>query len=184
MAEVHIIGQISSACGFPSNSLFCKWELEAGYNGTSGWRVVTGATKGRTQVDLPEDDAGTGIAVFAHPMDVHYACDSVRGWPRLKVEVWHQDTYGRCELYGYGFVHVPSAPGQFDLEIRTWRPKLSFWESLKAWLVGGSPELVTDDVVTSPMDRFSLVTETMGLVQVSIGIILRGFAENGVSVGA
>ena len=30
MAEVHIIGQISGASGFPEHSLFCKWAIHTG----------------------------------------------------------------------------------------------------------------------------------------------------------
>lgn len=30
MAEVHIIGQIIGATGFPQNSLFCKWGVHTG----------------------------------------------------------------------------------------------------------------------------------------------------------
>jgi len=30
MAEVHIIGQIVGANGFPENSLFCKWGVHTG----------------------------------------------------------------------------------------------------------------------------------------------------------
>ena len=36
MAEVHVIGQITSGSGFPESSLFCKWKVQVG----SGWRVV------------------------------------------------------------------------------------------------------------------------------------------------
>ena len=35
MAEVHIIGQISSASGFSKSALFCKWGLQAG----GAWKV-------------------------------------------------------------------------------------------------------------------------------------------------
>lgn len=145
---------------------------------------MTGKTSGRTQVDSPPDEDGTGVAVWAHPFDVHYACDSIRGWPKLRVEAWHQDEYGRAQLAGYGFCHVPCAAGQFDVDIRTWRPQLSLWESIKARFIGGSPELVNESVVSSPMDRFCLRTETMGTVHVSFSIVFRGFSENGVSWGA
>ena len=30
MAEVHIIGQIKGASGFPEHSLFCKWGIHMG----------------------------------------------------------------------------------------------------------------------------------------------------------
>ncbi|KNC46775.1 B9 domain-containing protein 2 [Thecamonas trahens ATCC 50062] len=192
MAEVHVIGEIAGASGFPSSSLFCKWSLEVGASGAvigrggeggeayaaaEGWRKISGTTSGRTQVDAPADDAPT---VWAHPFDVHYALSTVVGWPRLKVEVWHQDRYGRDELYGYGFVHLPTAPGAHELDIATWRPARSWWDSLKAFFLGGSPELVNDDVVTAPLDRFNLQTESMGFVHVSVNVIHRHFAENDV----
>lgn len=31
-AEIHIIGSVDCATGFPSNRLFCKWNLEIGYD--------------------------------------------------------------------------------------------------------------------------------------------------------
>ena len=30
MAELHIIGQVYGASGFPDHSLFCKWDLQTG----------------------------------------------------------------------------------------------------------------------------------------------------------
>ena len=43
-------------------------------------------------------------------------CRINSGWPRLSLQVWHQDGYGRQELYGYGSVFVPSAPGDHEVE--------------------------------------------------------------------
>ena len=42
--------------------------------------------------------------------------------PKLHFQVWHQDGYGRSELYGYGFCHVPTSPGEHRIECVTWRP--------------------------------------------------------------
>ena len=56
MAEVHLIGQVAGASGFDSNDLFCKWEVLAGDASGEGWRLVSGDTVGRTQVDLPDDE--------------------------------------------------------------------------------------------------------------------------------
>lgn len=30
MAEVHLIGQLKGASGFPDHSLFCKWKMDLG----------------------------------------------------------------------------------------------------------------------------------------------------------
>ncbi len=44
--------------------------------------------------------------------------------------MWHHDKYGRDDLYGYGFVHVPTAPGAHEVECLTWRPVGSFGEQV------------------------------------------------------
>lgn len=50
MAEVHLIGEIVGAEGFPSQNLFCKWGLSVG----SAWEVLEGLQEGQTQVDHPQ----------------------------------------------------------------------------------------------------------------------------------
>ncbi len=49
MAEVHIIGSIRGASGFPHPELTCKWAVLAG----TEWQLVEGEGSGQTQVDLP-----------------------------------------------------------------------------------------------------------------------------------
>ena len=36
--------------------------------------------------------------VWSSPINVQYASSSLSGWPKLYVEVWHQDGYGRNVL--------------------------------------------------------------------------------------
>ena len=50
MAEVHIIGELVGASGFPSGNLCCKWGLTLG----SAWKVLEGLQEGQTQVDHPQ----------------------------------------------------------------------------------------------------------------------------------
>ncbi|KAJ3101622.1 B9 domain-containing protein 2 [Phlyctochytrium planicorne] len=50
MAEVHFIGTIQGASGFPGAELCAKWSILAG----DGWTLVEGDTGGQTQVDIPE----------------------------------------------------------------------------------------------------------------------------------
>lgn len=91
MAEVHVIGEIAGASGFPSQNLFCKWGLTAG----GAWRLLEGLSEGQTQVDYPQDGQ---CAKWSHPIDIHYACKGLQGWPKMFFEVWHQDIFGRNEL--------------------------------------------------------------------------------------
>ena len=94
-AELHLLGQLSGASGFPLSSLFCKFSIESGSN----FRVLQGAVEGQTQCDQPNEEE---MAVWSHPIDVHYTLKGIDGWPRLKLEVWGVDSFGRNELVGYG----------------------------------------------------------------------------------
>ena len=62
------------------------------------------------------------MALLAHPIDVHYAVKGIDGWPRLRLEVYGVDSYGRVELAGYGCCIVPTSAGTHELRCRTWRP--------------------------------------------------------------
>ncbi|KAE9412626.1 hypothetical protein Angca_002923, partial [Angiostrongylus cantonensis] len=77
-----------------------------------GWRVVEGAVDGQTQTDLP---SVYEEAYFAHPIDLHLVTKTIQGWPRIELQVWHHDTFGRQELLGYGSIFVPSSPGEHQV---------------------------------------------------------------------
>lgn len=48
-----------------------------------------------------------------HPIDLNYVCKSVRGWPKLLVEVWEVDDEGRNSLAGYGVTTLPIETGEY-----------------------------------------------------------------------
>lgn len=78
-------------------------------------------------------------AYFAHPINIHlstrtiqgftnflstnsllkifkYRCIQINlGWPKILIEVWHCDQYGRKEIYGYGTIYVPTSPGEHEV---------------------------------------------------------------------
>ena len=90
MAEVHLIGQLVGGGDFyPYTSLFCKWSIQTG----GAWKQLQGLREGQTQVDNPETDCD--IAYWSHPIDVHYASKGLQGWPKLHLQIFHQDTFGR-----------------------------------------------------------------------------------------
>lgn len=102
------------------------------------------------------------------------------GWPKLHLQVWHQDSFGRCQLYGYGYIHVPSSPGQHRLQCVTWRPLGSWQDQLSEMFVGGGPQLRSPDLIYSGADRYRLHTVGMGTVELELCIILRHFDRYGV----
>jgi B9 domain-containing protein 2 len=115
MAELHVVGQLVGATDFPLPSVFCKFAVEVGSN----FRLLQGATSGQTQCDMPQEGE---MALLAHPIDVHYAVKGIDGWPRLRIEVYGVDSYGRVELAGYGCCIVPTSAGTHQLRCATWRP--------------------------------------------------------------
>ena len=93
MAEVHLIGQLVGGNDFyPYTSLFCKWSIHTG----GAWKLLQGVREGQTQVDNPEQGE---VAYWSHPIDVHYATKGLQGWPKLHIQVFHQDNFGRLVKY-------------------------------------------------------------------------------------
>lgn len=173
MAELHIIGQIIGASGFPQNSLFCKWGVHTG----GAWRLLSGLKEGQTQVDIPQIGE---MAYWSHPIDLHYGTKGLQGWPKIHLQVWHHDSFGRCQLYGYGYCHVPSSPGHHRISCVTWRPLGSWQEQLAQMFVGGGPQLRNPDLIYSGADRYRLHTEAMGTVDLELGVIMKNFDKYGV----
>jgi B9 domain-containing protein 2 len=173
MAEVHMIGQIVGASGFPEHSLFCKWGIHTG----GAWRVLAGLREGQTQVDNPQNEE---FAYWSHPIDIHFSTKGLQGWPKMHFQVWHQDGYGRNELYGYGFCHIPTSPGMHQVECPTWRPVGTMREQISQMFLGGTPQLRNPDLIYSSADRFHLRTQAMGNVHIQIGVITRNFDKYGI----
>ncbi|XP_077049181.1 B9 domain-containing protein 2-like isoform X2 [Agelaius phoeniceus] len=173
MAELHLFGQIEGGSGFAERRLFCKWGLHAG----AAWTLLAGAGAGQTQLDDPQVDEA---AHWGHPLDLHLATRGLQGWPKLLLQVWHVDAWGRRGLAGYGSVPVPSAPGWHRLACATWRPRGTRRQRL---LGTGAPELRTPEAtVTGPGDRFRLRTETAGTVTLELGVMARNMARFGVAL--
>ncbi|XP_059574715.1 B9 domain-containing protein 2 [Alligator mississippiensis] len=173
MAELHVIGQIVGASGFPGTSLFCKWGIHAG----GAWKLLSGLPEGQTQVDQPQLD---DVAYWCHPIDVHFATKGLQGWPQLHLQVWHQDGFGRTELYGYGCLHVPAAPGCHTIACPTWRPRGSWPERLAQRFVGGGPQLRQPQAAAAAPERHRLRTTAAGTVHLRLGVLPRHFARYGV----
>lgn len=174
MAEVHVIGEIIGASGFPSHNLYCKWSVHV----DGLWKLLAGQKEGQTQVDNPQNEE---CAKWCHPIDLHFATKGLKGWPKFHFQVWHQDSYGRNEIYGYGYCHVPTSPGTHDVDCVTWRPLCSGkFEQLRSFFVGGAPQLKTSDAIYTGADRYKLRTVAMGTVHLQLGVITRNFDKFGV----
>lgn len=173
MAEVHIVGQLVGASDFPLPNVFVKYSFEAGSN----FRLLQGHTAGQTHCDMPQEGE---MALLAHPIDVHYAVKGIDGWPRLRLEVYGVDAYGRIELAGYGCCIVPTAAGTHEMRCATWRPCGSMREQFSSFFLGGGPRLKHKELITSASDRFRLQTEPAGEVLLKLSVLPKDLARYGV----
>eukprot|EP00729_Bicosta_minor_P000802 gene802-4742_t len=86
------------------------------------------------------------------------------------------------ELYGYGFCHVPTSPGEHRIECVTWRPTGNLAEQARSYFVGGGAQVLSLDVVHTASERSFLRTQAMGTVILELGIITRNFEKFGVEM--
>ena len=62
------------------------------------WSLLTGEESSQTQYAASDD----GVQIWNYPVDVHFATASIQGWPRIVMQLWELDEYGRSILSGYG----------------------------------------------------------------------------------
>lgn len=138
MAELHIIGQVSSAKYFKQSHLFCKWNFYVGKKNKiifiskidlsyiskffiigNGWKIVSGSEEGQTQESC---DFYTSNPIWDHPIDLHYTTQTLQNSPKLLLQVFCRDNYGRLIFLSYGVHNVPLSPGSYILNCHTWKP--------------------------------------------------------------
>eukprot|EP00943_MAST-04B_sp_MAST-4B-sp1_P000383 g383.t1 len=177
MPSLSIVGQILGCTGFDADRIFCKFRIETK---SASWSIVYGDPDGQTQLGIRTTDSEYDGQVFAHPIDITYACTSLIGWPRLYIEVWEQDGFGRNQIAGYGCCFIPTTPGMHSIDCVTWRPEGSLYDKISAAFIGGNPTLVNPSIVTSSNDRLELNTVSQGSVHLDLQILLHGFQYKGV----
>ncbi|EAN79018.1 hypothetical protein, conserved [Trypanosoma brucei brucei TREU927] len=181
MAELHVIGDLAFGEDFGGKSYFCAFEIVTGEH----WRVVEGHTSGCTHI--MESDSCGGIA-WCFPIDVHYTMGSVEGWPKISMQVWSVDGYGRKDLAGYGVAFVPPPGGEEqEVNVETWKP--CFWnpnffirlyENLREAVMGGGPVLCDKTMIHTNDERFKLRTISSGSVRLHLNVVARGMERLGV----
>ncbi|XP_012276917.1 B9 domain-containing protein 2 [Orussus abietinus] len=172
MAELHIIGQISSAKYFQQPRLLCKWSFHTGSN----WRVVSGITEGQTQECC---DFYTNVPVWDHPIDIHYTTQTLQGSPKVLLQIFCRDNHSRVLFIAYGVCSVPLSPGFHSLECHTWKPIGDWKDRLKDKFLGVTLQLKSPSVLCNTQDRFELLTESMGSVNINLHILAKNFDKFG-----
>lgn len=173
--EVHFIGQIVGASDFQMNTgLFCEAHLEYG----EYWRELPGPIEGsiQTQTAYPDTD---DFVVWAHPLDLHFATDSIFGWPKLQLRIWRLDDVGRIDLISYAITSLPCGAGYYEIICPTWRPLGSWQDEAMAFFVGGPPRLTTEDALSKDLEKRPIIkTVSSGTVHIQLEVILRNFEKH------
>mmetsp|Transcript_983 Transcript_983/g.1865 ORF Transcript_983/g.1865 Transcript_983/m.1865 type:complete len:188 (-) Transcript_983:55-618(-) len=180
MAELHVVGCIEGGENFDEPALFCKWSVitDDGRHDAKRWNLLEGVASGQTQVDIAKEGY---MSVWSFPLDLHYSTTTIHGWPKFSCEVWAHDQFGRNLLAGYGFCHIPTTPGIYELSVCTWRPKPQSWlELVNGWFLGAYPQLKNPDVVWRQEDRYRLSTVASGQVRLRVSVLTMGFEKHGV----
>ncbi|KAI4459119.1 b9 domain-containing [Holotrichia oblita] len=143
----------------------------------NNWKIISGKNEGQTQVVCSEFE---DICNWSFPLDIHLVSTGVPGWPKIYIQVYHLDWFGRTHLYGYGFVSLPTSPGSHTLNCYTWRPFGTVRERFVQFFLGGGPRIKYPDLVFTSKDRYKLNTEAMGVVTFDVNVLLRNFDKFGV----
>mmetsp|Transcript_22513 Transcript_22513/g.31748 ORF Transcript_22513/g.31748 Transcript_22513/m.31748 type:complete len:469 (-) Transcript_22513:385-1791(-) len=161
--EVHFIGEIRNGVGFSkrSSSVSCKFTIEWGMS----WSYLDGEYNGQTQYSMHQNGAA---CIWNHPIDIHFASANMKGWPRLIIQVWELDDYGRTNICGYGFAHLPSAPGCHDIDAKCWIPCGSIMDELHSYFLGTATQLKDTDLIFNKAwdQRHRLVSAPTGSVRI------------------
>ena len=110
--QLHLIGEVKGAREFSENRLFCKWGFKFGKHFT----VHSGNVSGETFEEEKSD--GEQFFFWDHPFDIHFKVNSMRGWPKIMIEVWEVGKEGKYTIAGYGLASIPCMPGTHKVEIK------------------------------------------------------------------
>ena len=167
--QLHIVGKLAYAQGFDYHEIYAKFSFKAGAN----WTLLSGSSHSETFQSIVNDDS---VAPFEHPIDLNYATKSIRGWPKIALEIWVVDSHQKSSIGGYGVVTVPIQGGHHKLKVDCWRPMSSGSDKL----LGTYPELEFKDVLVSSQSRYGLTSETTGTAVFEIDVIVKDFQLHGV----
>ncbi|OQR98544.1 hypothetical protein THRCLA_06695 [Thraustotheca clavata] len=180
MPQVHVLGEIIGGAEYDHEALYCTWRL---VKDDHYWSVIRGQDSGQTHLAM-DHHIGTlerkVDVIWAHPLDIHLATSSPSGWPKIVIEVWHQDQHHQKELNGYGCCRIPSCTGTIVIECPTWRPigNASSWSDRLSTLFFGAPRCVDRNIIhTGGINRYELCTESTGYVLIEFQVLLSGWTK-------
>jgi len=182
LPELHIVGHIKDGVGFiddVTEGSMLRFKVDFG----EAYNLIGGSLVGQTQFAYCKLDE-TERVPFNHPIDLHFAQAAPQngGCPRITMQSYKLDMYGRRILCGYGFTHIPSEPGQHTLEVDMWRPDGTPEQEWSASFLGEVPALLTPSPVYDAAwkERCRLISRAAGTVRMELFVLTRYYSNHGI----
>jgi hypothetical protein len=183
LPEVHAVGQIKYGIGIScdlSEGVMCRYKVTCG----EAWDLIGGNSVGQTQVVYPKLDLNEMLPLN-HPLDMHLSQASFQsgGTPRITVQTYRLDVYGRRIMSGYGFAHIPTSSGHYNIEIPLWRPSGTPEQELAARYLGEVPSLVSAEPLfdSAWKERCRIVSQAAGKVFMDLYILTRNIEAHDIA---
>ena len=82
--QIYLTGRIINAVGFDSNELYIKYQVIMGSN----FKKIDGVLQGDSFQSLSLEQDEVNVVNFDQPLYFNLSCKSIKGWPKILVEVW------------------------------------------------------------------------------------------------
>ena len=202
-----VTGQIESA-SFPSamNNLYCRYVLSYGKD----WNVTHGVTSGLSQIArwqninlsphhmesilLSPSSGATATnssriqhgnyrptIVWNFPIEISFQSTNAYGWPRISIAIYGLDFLGRDVVRGYGSLLIPTASGQYEEFVQTYRPiSGNLWHQFMNWLYGTLPEYYETKFTAQGEGRaMTRVLSGEGCVKITLNVVVMDMKKFG-----
>jgi B9 domain-containing protein 2 len=174
--QIFVMGRIIKAKNFDSDEIFVKYWILFGTN----FKLLEGGEKGETFQGVAQ--YGETEIFFDHPINFNMSCRSIKGWPKILLEVWATDEHGRNHLIGYGTAFIPFKKGCNKISVQCWRPSDKISGNISESFLGNTPEFVDRSAVVSSEEKFGMYTFSTGTVELELDLLMKDFHLHGIKI--
>jgi len=164
-------------------SLYCRFSLAFGPD----WEIIHGVDSGISPIAKRLDGIhctdNEGSFVWNLPINISFKSTSGYGWPRINVQLYGHDFFGRDVVKGYGSLLCPTSPGHHIQYIKTYTPASSSrWQQFMNWIMGTPPEFYDSRFVAQGSGRNVTKVQADGVVKVMFHVVTKDMTTFGYNV--
>lgn len=171
--------EIVSAKHFDGQYIYMKYSLDLDHQ---GWKVdgqvnVSGTTQTCMAASETIDGSGASMVHFGFPIELNllHQMHSNPCWrqngPRINLQIFSTDAWGRIVLEGYATMALPIVPGYHDTTITSWKPVDTIRNRMKDYFIGNEHRTIDSEMLKPSSDfltRYGLQTESSGSVRIRV----------------